>query len=127
MDSLRVLMVEDSATLAALAIRGLRQAGIQNADYALNGEQALAYIKAQKPDLLLLDLRLPDMDGWDVLEQAQAMYPGETLHVIVMTTYDTKETRQRAKSLGVAQYVIKPVMPNELVQIIEEQIALNTG
>ncbi len=124
MSGSRVIVVEDSATLAALAIRGLRQAGIINADFATNGQSALALIKANKPDLILLDLRLPDMEGWEILDYAREIYGKYSFAVVIMTTYDNQETRKLVQQYHVDRYVIKPVMPNELVDIIHDLLAV---
>lgn len=120
MSSPRVIVIEDSATLAALAIRGLRLAGIPNADFATNGHDALALINACKPDIILLDLRLPDMEGWEILDYARERYGEFAFTVIIMTTYDNAGSRALAQQYHVDRYVIKPVMPNELVTIIRE-------
>lgn len=123
MPSPRVIVIEDSATLAALSIRGLRLAGIHDADFATNGHDALALINASKPDLILLDLRLPDMEGWEVLTYARQRYGEYAFTVIVMTTFDNAASRALARQYHVDRYVIKPVMPNELVTLIREVMA----
>ena len=124
MSSPRVIVIEDSATLAALAIRGLRMAGVANADFATTGADALALINANKPDLVLLDLRLPDMEGWQILDELFARYGKRATKVIIMTTYDNDEAREKAAAYGVERYVLKPVMPNELVEMVTTMLAL---
>ena len=123
MSSPRVIVIEDSATLATLAIRGLRMAGVTNADFATTGTDALALINANKPDLILLDLRLPDMDGWQILDELFALYGKQATKVIIMTTYDNDEAREKAAAYHVERYVLKPVMPNELVEMVTTMLA----
>lgn len=117
----RILVIEDSATLAKLALKSLERAGY-TPDHALNGADALRIIDERCPDLILLDLTLPDMNGWQVLEYAQEKHGLTGDQVIVLTTQDDAVNRTAGRLHTVQYYLIKPVMPDALIEVVNEAL-----
>ncbi|MBR9812364.1 response regulator [bacterium] len=113
-----ILIVEDSPDDFYAAQRGLKKAGLANALVrAETGEQALAYLDdavagrngAREPDLILLDLNLPGIDGVDVLKAVKAKDAIKTIPVIVLTTSEDPIDIEAAYTHGASSYVRKPV------------------
>jgi DNA-binding response OmpR family regulator len=107
----RLLLVEDTRRLAESLERGLREEGMTVRGVGTGGE-ALAEIAAAPPDLVILDLGLPDLDGLEVLVRARA--DGFRAPVLVLTARDAVESRVEALDAGADDYVIKPVAFAEL-------------
>ncbi|MEM7051112.1 MAG: sigma-54 dependent transcriptional regulator [Acidobacteriota bacterium] len=101
-----VLLVEDDTDLAFAVERLLVKAG-HRLQWAADGTEALAMASSSLVDLVLLDLGLPDLDGFEVLERLLAL--DSTLQVVVFTGRDDAETAVRALRLGAADYLTKPV------------------
>jgi response regulator NasT len=114
--SLRVLIVEDD-TMVGAALRGqLEGLGHTVVGQAADGDQALQLFRDQKPDVVLLDIRLDGSDGIQVATQllAQRRCP-----MIVVSAYSDRELIQRASAAGVFGYLIKPVSSESLAAQIE--------
>lgn len=85
---------------------------------ASDGEMALSMMQDLMPDILLTDIRMPFLDGLELIRHAKAIMPW--LRVIIISGYGDFETAQKAISLGVDQYLLKPVRPAELARVIEK-------
>jgi DNA-binding response OmpR family regulator len=108
----RVLVVDDDATVSDVVRRYLEQAGFE-ATMAADGLTALAAVRDQRPDLVVLDLMLPGMDG---LEVCRRLREGDAdLPVIMLTALGEEADRVVGLSLGADDYVTKPFSPRELV------------
>ena len=113
----RILLVEDSEDDEELAILSLRQAGVTGIiDVARDGQEALEYLfgtspspDARLPRVVLLDIRLPKIDGLDVLQRIRADQRTRLLPVVVLSSSDAPEDIARAYELGANSYVRKPV------------------
>ena len=87
---------------------------------ASDGKQALKMVKKIKPDLILLDLNLPIMDGFQVLEQLKSESMTKDIPVLVLTNYGQKEHVDRCLTLGASDYLIKAhFVPSEVVDKIK--------
>ena len=119
----KVLIVDDNPDILALLRTNLRAAGFETSE-AANGQVALQKIDREKPDLILLDLMMPVLDGWGVLERLKLR---KTLPpIIVISASDSPSNIDRAQQLGITAYVTKPfnlVGLVELVQSVTEQQA----
>jgi two-component system response regulator AtoC len=107
----RVLVVDDEEQLLHFLEEYLARAGYQT-ECAVSGSDALARIEKERFDILLLDLRMPGMDGLDVLARAKEI--DETLSVIIMTGYMTVDSAVKALKLGADDYLMKPLDPEVL-------------
>ena len=84
---------------------------------ASDGEMALSMMQDLMPDIVLTDIRMPFLDGFELIRHAKAMMPW--LKIIIISGFGDFESAQKAISLGVDQYLLKPIRPAELVKVIE--------
>jgi two-component system, OmpR family, response regulator len=112
-----ILIVEDDPDLLRFAEVALSMDGY-DVRVATDGEQAMALVRARRPDLVVLDLLLPLADGWQVLSflQSDAMRP--KVPVVVLTATAGPRERDRALAAGVADYLIKPVSADKLLDAV---------
>ena len=116
-----VLIVEDNDDNRLIYETILRHHGYHVLS-AVNGEEGLELAQAHQPDLLLLDISLPRMSGWDV---ASALLRDErTRHIVLvaLTAHAYAEDRQRARELGFQSYLAKPVEPRRVIAEVERFI-----
>ncbi|MCS6835351.1 MAG: response regulator [Anaerolineae bacterium] len=119
-----ILMVEDDQELANFNQIVLRRAGF-TAQHAADGEQAVAMLDARRPDIVLLDLNLPGLSGWYVLEYMNQRYPDRQIPVIVTTAQSDPANRVVGKIQAVYRYLIKPFDRRELIAAIESALGLS--
>jgi two-component system, OmpR family, response regulator len=108
----RVLVVDDEANITDLVATALRYEGFQ-VTTANTGQQALEAVVATKPDLVVLDVMLPDLDGFEVARRLGA--DGRTVPVLFLTARDTTDDKVRGLTIGGDDYVTKPFSLAELV------------
>jgi DNA-binding NarL/FixJ family response regulator len=117
---LRVLIVEDEQLLNEAYARVLSAANI-SLMRAYNGKEALDMLKKQKPDIILLDLRMPVMDGIEFLKKLKPQDTMPETKIIVFSNYDDQREIDEAFSLGAMHYMLKAwATPDELVKLIRE-------
>ncbi len=110
----RIVIVEDDADIAGLVARYLEKAGMAT-EVISTGRQALAAIRAQPPDLVVLDLMLPGMDGLEICRALRADPSVAAVPIIMMTAKAEESDRIVGLELGADDYIPKPFSPNELV------------
>ena len=109
----KVLVVDDEAVVRESYLRTLD--GVRyNVRAALNGAEALRMLEAEHFDVILLDIRMPEMDGIEVLRQIKKRWPES--EVVIITGYPSIETAKEAVRLGAYNYLAKPVGPQEIVE-----------
>ena len=118
-----VLIVEDDADLLRFAQVALGMDGYA-VQTATDGERAMAMVRARRPDLVVLDLRLPLADGWQVLSFLQSDAVQPTVPVVVLTATAGPRERDRALAAGVADYLIKPVSADKLLDAVARALAI---
>ncbi len=102
---LRILLVEDNADHANLTLRALRQGGEFEVDIARYGGEALRLVRTNSYDVVILDYRLPDKSGLEILKEIMEDAPGPD--VLLMTAQGSEEVAERALDLGAAGYIVK--------------------
>jgi DNA-binding response OmpR family regulator len=115
-----ILLVEDDEFLAELYATKLKMDGYQ-VFLAVDGEKGLKQIKEKRPDLVLLDIILPKMDGFEVLKNLKSDKVLSTIPVILLTNLSQKDEVKKGLALGANDYLIKAhFMPSEVVKKIEQ-------
>ena len=109
---MRILLVEDERALASVLKRGLQEHGYA-VDAAGDGEEALAFAESEPYDLIVLDVMLPDLDGFSVCRRLRAMR--STVPVLMLTARDSIEDRVLGLDCGADDYLVKPFDPRELL------------
>jgi DNA-binding response OmpR family regulator len=111
----RVLVVEDDPTVATVVARYLERDGF-DVTWAAAGQQALDHIDEALPDLIVLDLLLPEVDGFEILAHVRAIGP---VPVIMLTALGDESDRVLGLDLGADDYLAKPFSPRELVSRVK--------
>lgn len=119
----RVLVVDDEDVVCKSYERVLKNAGYE-VEKAHDGRQALASVAARDFDVMLADLRMPGMDGLELVREVKATHP--KMPVIVITGYPSQDTLQEAARLGVTDYLTKPVAPDVLTHATEAALSMPT-
>ena len=115
-----IAVVDDEPSVRSSLARLLRSAEYEAATYP-SGEEFLDSLKTGFPDCLILDLRMPGLDGFDVL--ARLARVGRRVPVIVLTSFPSPEVRRRALREGVTAFLEKPVDRSTLIDVIDMAIA----
>ena len=114
-----ILIIEDDEAVSSSLAELLRSKGYA-VDTALNGTEALSRSKKQLHHLAIIDIKLPDTDGTDLLSKLRQTVP--PMRKIVLTGYPDLENAVKSLNLGADKYLIKPVQPEELLKTVEEQL-----
>jgi len=112
-----VLIIEDDPNVCKFITVNLSQRGYHTFT-ATHGKEGLARAHAERPDLILLDLRLPGADGWVTLETLRADPDLVGIPVVVITASAVKEEERQARQLGAVDYLIKPVGVRQLLAAV---------
>lgn len=121
-----VVCIEDEPEMIDLVKLILSRKGYQVVG-AMGGREGLEAIQAQKPDLVLLDLMMPDMDGWEVYQKMKANDATKSIPVIVVTA--KAQSIDKVLGLHIAKvddYITKPFGPQELLESVEAVLARQT-
>ena len=113
-----ILVVDDNVDAASSMAMLLRMAG-HEVEVEHDGAAALERVSRHAPDLLLLDIGLPGMNGYDVARHLRSRPEGQALRIIALTGYGQEEDRRRSLEAGFDGHLVKPVMPADLFSAIE--------
>ncbi len=120
----KILLVEDDDSLANVYQTRLLAEGF-DVKRAANGEDALAAVQAYRPDLILLDVMMPKVSGFDVLDILRNTPDTTNVKVIMLTALSQDADRQRAESLGVDDYLVKSqVVIADVVDRIKQHLGM---
>ncbi|MEM9594647.1 MAG: response regulator [Acidobacteriota bacterium] len=117
-----IVLVEDNEMNADMLSRRLRRRGFE-ISLATDGAEGLAKVQDERPDLVLMDLSLPVMDGWEVTRRLKADPQVRHIPVIALTAHAMAEDRRRALEAGCDDYDTKPVELRRLLRKIEALLA----
>ena len=120
---MKVLVIEDDPTHLKLANLVLSAAGHQVSD-AEAAEQALLTIKKEQPDVILLDLALPDMDGLTLVHKLKADAQTRAIPIVAVTSYPDQFRREEVLLAGCRGYIVKPIDTRKLPFLLSEAVAL---
>ena len=120
----RILMVDDEREICRVISTVLKKEGYR-INKAYNGGQAIKKIKEKNYNLIILDYKLPDINGIRVVEEVRPTNP--TLKVIMISAYGNPLTKSMAKNLGVYRFLEKPFDLNRLVKVVKDALAKNQG
>ncbi|OUC12883.1 MAG: response regulator [Alkalinema sp. CACIAM 70d] len=123
---IEILLVEDSPSDATLTIRNLEDNKLTNrVHWVEDGDSAMAYLRQEgeysnrnRPDIILLDLNLPGMDGREVLEAVKSDPQLHTIPVVILTTSDNEADIQAAYQMNANCYITKPVDIHQFIQVM---------
>lgn len=116
MKKLRLLLVDDENEFVETLADRLKMREL-DASIARNGEEALSAVKEEEPDVIVLDLKMPGIDGIEVLKRVKKAYPH--VEVIILTGHGSKQDEEAARRLGAFDYVRKPADLDRLVSRIK--------
>ena len=117
----RVLVVDDNLTNCAPLVRLLAHSRV-DATWALSGTEALAVLDTFRPDVILLDVMMPGMDGFDVLRQIRADSRFDAVVVVMYTAVFEPDTRTRAVGLGAQGYILKGTPFAEIWDVVRQHM-----
>jgi response regulator NasT len=117
----RIVVAEDEALIRMDLVEMLVEAGYDVLAQASDGAQAIELVKTHKPDLAILDVKMPILDGISAAEEIISLCP-----VLMLTAFSQRELVDRARDAGVMAYVLKPFTINDLVPAIEIAISRHT-
>jgi response regulator NasT len=117
----RIVVAEDEALIRMDLVEMLGEAGYEVVAQASDGAQAIELVKEHMPDLAILDVKMPILDGISAAEEIIATCP-----VLMLTAFSQRELVDRARDAGVMAYVLKPFTINDLVPAIEIAISRHT-
>lgn len=112
----RVIVAEDESLIRIDIVETLRDNGFDVVGEAGDGETAVALAKELKPDLIVMDVKMPKLDGISAAEQINKEHIAP---VVLLTAFSQKELVERATEAGALAYVVKPFTPNDLIPAVE--------
>jgi len=122
MDKKKILIVDDEPDILRLISLRLRKLGYDVLT-AVDGKEALDAIRNENPDLVLLDLLIPFMNGAEVCEQVKNDKTLKHIPIILFTAHSDTMTAEKTKKLGAEDYIVKPFVLEELTDKVEEILA----
>ncbi len=119
-----ILIVEDNQDIADLNEVTLKSMGL-NVHNVGSADKALSFLESNRPDLIVLDIGLPGMSGWEFLEIIKDWCVKEGVFVVVTTAFDDPANRLIGKFQNVATYLTKPFAPSKLEEVVGNLLGTN--
>lgn len=120
----KVLIVDDDPGIRDLFVKILKNAGLTSYEVK-SGEECMEFVKKNKPDVILLDLKMADMDGVDTLRLIKQY--DKNIVVILVTAYATINTAIEAMKLGAFDYIAKPFDNDKIISLVEKALKTTTS
>lgn len=117
-ESPRLLLVEDDEDSYDMLMRRLEGHGY-DVDLALDGEEAVDKAQLERPDLILMDLQLPEMNGYEATQRIREFEEGSSVPIIALTSHALREDKNKALASGFDDHHAKPVFFTQLLEQIE--------
>jgi len=115
---LRVVIADDQTLVRGGFRLILADAGITVAAEAANGKEAVAAVLAHRPDVVLMDIRMPGMDGLEATRQILGSTPGSGCRIIILTTFDLDQYVYAALTAGASGFLLKDISPEQLIAAV---------
>ena len=115
----RILIVDDESAIRLVCQLNLDSVGFQTLE-ASDGETALALARTELPDLILLDVMLPGIDGWDVAAELAASPETREIPILFLSARSDRSDEERGHEVGGLGYITKPFDPNELIDRVRD-------
>ena len=112
----KILVVEDNLDNRRILVYRLKRIGDFEIFEARNGEEALAVVDRESPDLIFMDLKMPVMDGWEATRQIRLREGGANIPIIALTAQAMAGDEQKALAAGCDDYVAKPIVDPNIVR-----------
>lgn len=122
---MKALVADDSTVMRKILINALSQAGITDADQAVDGKEAVAAIMANDYDLVLMDWHMPNMSGIEAVKIIRAN--GKKMPIIMVSTEAEKSHVIEALKAGVNNFVIKPFKPETIIAKIQQTLGMTSS
>ena len=122
MAELKILAVDDSPTMRRIIINTLKRAGFNNVIEASDGKDALAKMKIERPNFIITDWNMPEMDGMTFVTTIRATDEYKQLPILMVTTRSVQEDIVAAMKAGVNNYIVKPFTPDTLKAKIDQMV-----
>jgi DNA-binding response OmpR family regulator len=116
-----VLIIEDEKLIIVSTQMVLEAAGFR-VESATNGEDGITQARALTPDLILLDVMMPGIDGWETLTRLKRDSGTSGVPVVIFTAREHSRGHQKSAEMGAADYFRKPFEPDELIELVEKHI-----
>ncbi len=116
-----VLIIEDEKLIIVSTQMVLEAAGFR-VESAINGEEGISKARELRPDLVLLDIMMPGIDGWETLTRLKRDSDTAEIPVIIFTAREHARGHQKSAEMGAADYFRKPFEPDELIELVEKHI-----
>lgn len=122
----RVLVIDDEPDVLLLCRLNLEQRGHEFLE-AAEGRKAIELARERQPDVIVLDLMLPGISGYDVLEALRRDDETSGIPILVLTAKSLQADRDRSHGLGASAFLTKPFLPDELCEMVESLLVTESG
>ncbi len=112
----RILVTDDSDETRLMVTKIIQKMSKWETLEARDGEEALKIIQTDKPDLLVLDIMMPNMDGYEVLQEIKSNPELENIPVLIFSALKTQKSEQKVYELGADGFIVKPIEPKRMIE-----------
>ncbi len=114
-----IMAADDSASMRQMVSFTLEQQGYKVIE-AVDGKDALAKLSGTKIDMLVTDLNMPNVDGFELIKQVRAKPECKFIPIIMLTTESQADKKQQGKAAGATGWIVKPFKPEQLVAVVKK-------
>jgi CheY-like chemotaxis protein len=115
----KILIIDDEVKALALLKTNLEDSNFE-VHTANNGVEGVLKAIQLIPDLIVLDVRMPELDGWDVCKRLKSTASTKDIPIVFLTAFSSDKDREKAKALGAAEYLTKPIDPDKLLNMLRD-------
>ena len=116
----KILCVDDSTTMRRMVMHTLQTSGKYTCISAVNGQEGLALVEAERPDLIITDYNMPVMNGLELTAAVRALPTHRYTPILLLSTEGSEALRKTAKEYGATGWMVKPFDPEKLLRTLEK-------